>query len=816
MKSAKESRSFGRRAKWSLIIFAALLAPASLLLPGGSAQEQAQRRPVPDVARMVGPVSQDTDLRDLPYIPPKPESEEVRLTRHLPGEGGRAIRGPRAPRAAERDSDSNAERGNAVTPAPAKKQSETVKAAKPARASRPTRRAAASSPALRQQNAPAVEMPSTTQTFAGMTSNLACGGCLPPDTDGDVGPNHYVQSVNSSIRVHDKSGNVLAGPVTYNSFFSAMGTSTPCGNNLNDGDGVVFYDHLADRWVVSDFAFSAFPGAGPFYQCIGVSKTSDPVTGGYWLYAVQVDPAQTGFIGDYPKFGLWPDAYYMAVNEFSGLTTATEAFEGVRVYALDRNSMINGGSANTIAFSILPADLGDQYSLLPATFRAGNPPPAGQPEWFMDVNSSATAGTVETQVFVRRFHADFTTPANSFFGVGTSHTPDATINVNGFVDAFDGTSGTDIVPNGTATTTQYLDTLGDKLMYPLVYQNLGGVESVYASQTVNNNQNGTGPTAIRWYQFNVTGNTISTSPVQQQSFNNNNDGLWRWMPSINVDNAGNVAIGYTASSATVDPGIRYAGRLATDPLNTLAQGEAVMTPGTGHQTSTSDRWGDYSSMFVDPTDTCTFYHTNEYYSATGSATWNTRVGSFKFPSCVSSPIATPTPTPTATPTPTPPPVVSAGPVTVTASAGTAGPTDYATVKAAFDAINAGTHQGNVNIYIIGDTNEGLSAVLNASGTGSASYTSISITPNGARTVTGAVGAGNPLIDLNGADFVTIDGQNSGGNSLTISNGSTSNIAGTSTIRFINGASNNTVKNCSILGSSTVAEGTAGGPPPCRA
>src|ERR1043166_6182861 len=143
MKSAKESRSFGRRAKWSLIIFAALLAPASLLLPGGSAQEQAQRRPVPDVARMVGPVSQATDLRGVPYVPPKPESEEVRLTRPLPGEGGRAIRGPRAPRAAERDSDSNAERGNAVTPAPAKKQSETVKAAKPARASRPTRRPAA-------------------------------------------------------------------------------------------------------------------------------------------------------------------------------------------------------------------------------------------------------------------------------------------------------------------------------------------------------------------------------------------------------------------------------------------------------------------------------------------------------------------------------------------------------------------------------------------------------------------------------------------------------------------------------------------------
>ena len=140
-----------------------------------------------------------------------------------------------------------------------------------------------------------VSMPGTTLTFDGIDSNLSGCGCLPPDSDGDVGSNNYINSVNSSIRIHDKTGNVLAGPVTYNSFFSAMGTSTPCGNSQNQGDGIVFYDHIADRWVVSDFAFPAFPGAGPFYQCIGVSKTSDPVAGGYWLYAVQVDPANTNF-----------------------------------------------------------------------------------------------------------------------------------------------------------------------------------------------------------------------------------------------------------------------------------------------------------------------------------------------------------------------------------------------------------------------------------------------------------------------------------------------------------------------------------------
>ena len=173
-------------------------------------------------------------------------------------------------------------------------------------------------------------MPTPLATFPGITSTQSACGCLPPDTDGDVGPSHYIQAVNSRIKIIDKAGTELLAPTTYNSFFNALGPTTPCGNQ-NRGDGFVFYDHLADRWVVSDFAFPAFPGTS-FYQCIGVSKTSDPVAGGWWLYALQVDPANPTFLGDYPKFGLWPDAYYFSVNLFSNNTT----FNGVRVYALPR------------------------------------------------------------------------------------------------------------------------------------------------------------------------------------------------------------------------------------------------------------------------------------------------------------------------------------------------------------------------------------------------------------------------------------------------------------------------------------------------
>ncbi len=559
-------------------------------------------RPVPDVVALVGPVSQDLDLRALKYVAPTSEEEEIPRRRHpFPLAGGQI---------------SNSGQFTQQL--------------------------------MEHVLAPIPNMPAPLLTFAGMNSTQSGCLCLPPDSDGDVGPNHYINSVNSSIKIFDKLGNPLNGTngTTYNSFFSALGVGNPCGANANDGDGIVFYDHIADRWVVSDFAFPAFPGT-QFYQCIGVSKTNNPVSGGWWLYAIQVDPANPTYLGDYPKFGLWPDAYYLSMNEFSNNTT----FNGVRVYALDRNSMINGGPAHAIGFSILPANLGNQYSLVPASFRTGDPPPANQPEWFMDINSSSTAGTVETQVFVRRFHADFVIPANSFFGVGTAHSPDGIITVNGFKDAFNATTS-NIVPNGTTTANQRLDTLGDKIMYPLIYQNRGGIESIYGVQTIllATDNTLTGPTAVRWYQFNMTGNTIPATPVQQQDWNNGADGLYRWMPSINVDKQGNVAIGYSTSSTTLNPEIRYAGRLAVDPPNNMAQGEATLITSGGHQTSTSGRWGDYSTMFVDPSDSCTFWHVNEYYTATGTANWATRIGSFKFAGCAGS---TPTPTPTATATFTP-------------------------------------------------------------------------------------------------------------------------------------------------------------------
>jgi hypothetical protein len=538
----------------------------------------------PEIVRMVGPVSLDMDLRDLPYIAPKEEFEEKMLTRHPhPGTGREAAPSAYCPNL--------------------------------------------TATLLRSVLQPVPTMPPPLLTFEGVAETMSGCGCEPPDTNGDVGPNHYVEAVNSSFKVFDKSGNTLAGPTTYNSLFAPL-TGTPC-SGANDGDPFTFYDQLADRWIVSDFAFASLNG--PFYQCIAVSKTGDPVSGGWFLYAVQHDAANPQWLGDYPKLAFWNNpqpggAYLLTINLFFGPTLGP--FEGVGVFALDRGSMINGGPANAVHFDIPIAGLGDSYSLVAAAFRTGDPPPAGRDEFLLAVDSPATGGVTLTQVKGWLFHIDFT-GGTSTLGIGTNHSPNSLINVDGFVDAFTTTGGFDVVPQ--QGTTSKLASLGDKIMTPVAYQSRNGTESLWASGTVCTDANCVGQTGVRWYQFDVTGGAFPTTPVQQQTWTNGNDGIWRFMPSIAVDSCGDAAIGYATSSSSMFPGIRYAGRLVTDPLNNLAQGEAVMFNGTGSQTS--DRWGDYSMTTVDPSDGATFFTANEYYAVTSSFNWHTRIGAFKFDSC---------------------------------------------------------------------------------------------------------------------------------------------------------------------------------------
>ncbi|TMH66522.1 MAG: hypothetical protein E6H48_11055 [Betaproteobacteria bacterium] len=472
-------------------------------------------------------------------------------------------------------------------------------------------------------------MPSATQNFAGLSFTDSCvggtcGAGWPPDPNGDVGPNHYIQAVNDAYAIYNKTGTLLAA-FTEDQLWSGIGTS-PCNGN-SQGDPIVIYDELADRWILTHFAF-AFSGpdpVAPFYQCIAVSQTNDPVAGGWYFYALQMDPGgagkpPAGTFNDYGKFGIWTDCLYMAAN---GFNANTSAFVGSLFASFSRADMYSGASLTwslgfinntTDPFTMIPANLSGKAALAV---------PAGAPNYF--VSESQTTFAFE----VRKF----TPGANC----GAGGTLSAATNVSQASYAIPSASPNIAQPN----TSNKLDNLGDRLMQKVQYRKVGAAESVWV---VHNVQGSPPSRTVRpqWAQLNVTGQVIATAPVQQQIYVPDST-LHRWMGSLAVDAEGNMALGYSTSSGSVPnfPSIAYSGRLASDALNMLPQTETQLVAGAGSQTnncggSPCDRWGDYTAMSVDPADDCTFWYTNEYYSsqANGSSgNWQTRIGAFKFPGC---------------------------------------------------------------------------------------------------------------------------------------------------------------------------------------
>jgi hypothetical protein len=417
----------------------------------------------------------------------------------------------------------------------------------------------------------------------------------PPDTNGAVGPQDFVQIVNTDFAVFNKDpsrgtvGSVRFGPVQVNTLWSGFGGNCQADN---DGDPIVMYDRIANRWLITQFAVTN-PNPN-FLQCIAVSTGSDP-TGSYNRYSF----AYTNF-PDYPKFGLWPDAYYGTFNMFNAAGTS---FLGAQVCAFDRTSMVNGASATQQCFTTSTSF----DSLLPSTLDGATPPPAGSPNYLLALNTTTSLG-------LWKFHVDFATPANSTFTGPTS------IAVASYAQACGG--GTCIPQSGT--TTQ-LDSLGDRLMYRLEYRNFGTYESLVVDHSVTSGSSA----GMRWYEVRSPGGT----PTVFQSGTYAPDASFRWMGSISQDQSADMAMGFSISSSTTHPGISYTGRLAGDALGTMAQGETSLIVGAGSQTGGLTRWGDYSSMVVDPSDDCTFWYTNQYIPANGSFNWKTRIGSFKFPGC---------------------------------------------------------------------------------------------------------------------------------------------------------------------------------------
>ena len=445
-------------------------------------------------------------------------------------------------------------------------------------------------------NLPFMNIPSTVQNFEGVNN---VNGVLPPDTNGDVGLNHYVQWVNLSFSIYNKSGISLYGPVAGKTLWSGFGG--PCQTD-NDGDPIVLYDRQADRWMMSQFALPNYPN-GPFYQCIAVSQTGDP-TGSWYRYAFLMSATK---LNDYAKFGIWPDGYYMSANQFDSSNNFNYA--GVVVVAFERSKMLQGLAAQSSKFDLFSTDP-NLFGLLPSHLNGPDAPPSGSLNYFMAFDDDSDGYPFDA-LEIWGFHVDWTTPANSSFSKLTT-LPTASFNSN-----LCNSARNCIAQPGTSVK---VDAISDRLMNRLQYRNFGSYATLVANHTINIGDS-TNHAGIRWYELVNSGGGWTI--MQQGSYSPDSDN--RWMGSLAMDGMGNIALGYSVSSSSTYPSIRYTGRIQTDPYGVLAQGEYTIIIGGGSQTDTSYRWGDYSSMSVDPTDDSTFWYTQEYYGTTSSLGWQTRI-----------------------------------------------------------------------------------------------------------------------------------------------------------------------------------------------
>jgi hypothetical protein len=434
-------------------------------------------------------------------------------------------------------------------------------------------------------------------TTAGLNFDGAKGtGYNYSDVTGAAGATQYVQVINLKYTVYNKAtGAVILGPVNENALWKTFGG--PC-QTSNNGDGTVMYDALAQRWV---FQHHAEPVGGPYLDCVAVSTTSD-ATGSYYLYGFEL----TMNLPDQPKLAIWPDAYYISQNL---LNPTTKGFLASQVCSLDRTNMLQGNAASAICFQgsiSLP-------TIMPVTWVGPTPPPAGSSAYFFELDQRPGQGANQMNEFL--FHTDFNTPSNSTFA------PALSFALPSYRDA----CSTPCVPQ--LDTTNKIKATGDRLMAPLVYRNFGDHESILLAHSVSTALSLTAPSGIRWYELRTP---LTPTIYQYGTFAP--DTNYRWVPSMGMDQMGDIAVGYSVSSATMHPAIRYTGWTPSDPLGQM-EAETSVIEGTGSQQPANANWSNYSGMSIDPTDDCTFWYTNQYYAADSPNKWNTRIVSFKFPSC---------------------------------------------------------------------------------------------------------------------------------------------------------------------------------------
>jgi hypothetical protein len=486
---------------------------------------------------------------------------------------------------------------------------------------------------LQQLFSPTPTIPAPLLTFEGLSNqdnfNVFGFRVNPPDPNGEVGPNNYVEIINLVFGVYDKAGNLLAGPIDTGSLWA--GFAIPDCTDPS-GDPVVLYDKFEDRWLLSQFTTSGLDDpTKPFWNCVAVSTTGDPA-GTYYRYAFETTSDDIFYFPDYPKYGLWRDSYILTTREF-GPTVEY----GIGVYALERGRMLEGDpNARSIKFfldgnapGMLPL-VGD--GLLPPDTDGHTKPPKGAP-----------APIVGTQDDNASYGATFDALNIWELSVKWQANPSASIVLKTQlpVASFDSIfpcapTARDCLPQPGVPVgdARDLDILSyrQRPTFRLAYRNFGTYEALVTNQSVEATP---GVAGARWYEIRRTGGSYS---LHQQGTYAPNDGVHRWMGSIAMDKNGNMALGYSVvNGVDVFPGIRYTGRLSGDPLGQMTLGEGTIIDGSGIQRTTNSRWGDYTDITVDPTDDCTFWYVNEYYTLAGqnssTAGWQTRIGNFKLPGC---------------------------------------------------------------------------------------------------------------------------------------------------------------------------------------
>jgi hypothetical protein len=478
-----------------------------------------------------------------------------------------------------------------------------------------------------QAQAPTGVMPAPLLTFEGPSNEdnfrIFGGRVNPPDPNGDVGPKNFVAMTNLTFAVYSKTGSVLFGPTDTGTLWQGF----PIDDCTEpSGDPIVLYDEVSDRWILTQFTTRGLDIRNlPFYNCIAVSQTSDP-TGRYFRYAFKTEGKN---FPDYPKYGVMPNGLFITTREFEHSTAGGNEILGI--YAINRRQLV-AGDPNTqfVRFDLNQPVYHVGDGLLPADLDGTRQPPAGSPEYFagsMDDDAGDHAPFDALNLF--RLDVDWRNPSAATFGFIKS------VPIAEYDTIFPcGPSSRDCLPQpGITDPAQFLDILSyrQRPLWRLQYRNFGKYETLVTNQSVEARPNVAG---VRWWELRNPRNPV----LHQEGTWAPNDGVNRWMGSAALDKQGNLAVGYSVVNATnVFPGIRYAGRLAGDPLGQLAQGEAVMQNGAGVQTTLNSRWGDYTAMTVDPTDGCTFWYINEYYARSGTPAdprpWQTRIGAFKFPSC---------------------------------------------------------------------------------------------------------------------------------------------------------------------------------------